>query len=92
MAGTGGAREGAGRKKGVPNKSTAEVKALAGRHGPAAIKRLVHLMDHAESEVAQIAASKEILDRAYGKSAQPVGGGDGTEPLQHVFGWRSSAS
>jgi hypothetical protein len=33
-------------------------------------------MDGAESEAARVAAAREILDRAYGKSAQPLTGGD----------------
>lgn len=65
----GGRREGAGRKAGVPNKATAEIKKLAQKHGPAAIARLAHLLANAESEQAQVGAAKELLDRAYGKSA-----------------------
>lgn len=68
----GGKREGSGRKPGALNTQTAEVKFLAQKHGPTAIKRLVHLIDNAESEQAQVAASKEILDRAYGKATQPM--------------------
>jgi hypothetical protein len=79
----GGKRPGAGRKKGVPNKATADIKALAQKHGPDALKRLHHLMLHAESEAAQVAASKEILDRAYGKSAQPLTGEGGEGPVRH---------
>lgn len=65
----GGKREGSGRKAGVPNKATAEVKAIAQEHGPAAIARLAHLMSSAESEAAQVSAASIILDRAYGKAA-----------------------
>lgn len=79
-----------GRAKGTPNKSTADVKAMAQKHGPDAIKELARLALHAEAEPARVAAIKEILDRAYGKSAQPVGGGDGTEPIKHLFGWLQS--
>lgn len=58
-----------GRKAGVPNKATAEIKAVAQKHGPAAIRELVRLMTEAESDAARVAAIKELLDRAYGKSA-----------------------
>lgn len=58
-----------GRKAGVPNKATAEIKAVAQKHGPAAIQELVRLMREAESESARVGAIKELLDRAYGKSA-----------------------
>ena len=58
-----------GRPPGALNKSTAQVKALAQKHGPAAIARLAALAQEAESEQAQVAACRELLDRAYGKSA-----------------------
>lgn len=76
-----------GRVAGTPNRATADVKALAVKYGPEAIKELARLAKSAESEAARVAAIKELLDRAYGKSAQPVGGGDGTEPIKHLFGW-----
>ncbi len=72
MAGKGGRTPGAGRKPGVPNKATAEVKDLARVHGAAAIKRLSELLTGAESEQAQVAAAKELLDRGYGKASQPI--------------------
>ena len=75
-----------GRKKGVPNKLTsevrAEVKALAQKYAPAALKELGRLSVEAESEQARVAASKEILDRAYGKATQPVSGDADADPLQ----------
>jgi len=64
---------GRGRPPGSLNKATAEIKAAARKHGPEALKVLAALMKNAESEQAQIAAAKEILDRAYGKATQPVG-------------------
>ena len=36
----------------------------------------------AQSEQAQIAACKEILDRGYGKAAQPLTGEGGEGPIQ----------
>ena len=66
-----------GRQRGTPNKATEEVKTLAGQHGPAAIARLAHLMEHATSEAAQVAAASTILDRAYGKPPQAHTGEDG---------------
>jgi len=93
-----GARPGerrGGRQAGVPNKVTRDIRALAQKYTSKAIKRLAHLAENAESEAAQVAAIKEILDRAYGKSKQstevsgpdeaPIGiavrfvGGDGDE-------------
>lgn len=80
----------AGRPKGALNKVTAEVKELAQKHGPDAIKTLAKLAKGADSDAAKIAACRELLDRAYGKAAQPVGGGDGTEAIKHLFGWLSN--
>ena len=74
MAGKGGYRPGAGRKAGVPNKATAEVKVLAQKHGPAAIKEAVRIMQESESDPARMAAINCILDRAYGKPTQLIGG------------------
>jgi hypothetical protein len=61
-----------GRQKGTPNKATLEE--AARQYAPAALERLAHLSRHAESEAAQVAACREILDRAYGKPTQPVSG------------------
>jgi len=61
-----------GRKKGVPNKAAAEVKAVAQVHGPEAIETLAKLMRTVDSETAKIAACRELLDRAYGKPQQAV--------------------
>jgi len=81
----GGRRTGAGRKPGVPNKATAEIKEIARKHGADAIKRLAHLMTKAESEQAQVAACKELLDRAYGKPAQAIIGDEDEAPVKTVM-------
>lgn len=69
-----------GRQKGSRNVLTADIKAIASVHGKAAIAKLARLMEHAESEQAQVAACKEILDRAYGKPSQTIAG-DKDAPL-----------
>src|SRR5262245_54757668 len=61
-----------GRQKGTPNKATAEVKVLAQKYAPAATEELGRLSTEADNEATRVAASKEILDRAYGKPMQPV--------------------
>lgn len=61
-----------GRKAGIPNKVTADVRALAGEYGPVAIAELARLAVKAENEQARVAACKELLDRAYGKSVQSI--------------------
>lgn len=68
---------GKGRPKGSVNKATADVRALASQYGEAAIKTLAEIMgDTAQPAPARVSAAKEILDRAYGKSPQPISTGD----------------
>lgn len=73
----GGARPGAGRKKGSLTKTTAEIRELAQKYTGDALTALVDILKKGDSETARISAAKEILDRAYGKSTQPLEGGDG---------------
>ena len=61
-----------GRTKGTPNKATREVKDLAQRYAPDALKELARLAREAESESARVSAIKELLDRAYGKAPQAI--------------------
>ena len=62
-----------GRKKGSKNKVTLEVKELAAPWGPKALKVLCDIMmDEEKTDQVRIAASKEVLDRAYGKAPQHV--------------------
>jgi hypothetical protein len=86
MAGRGsqpGERRG-GRKKGTPNKSTAEIRALAQVHGAAAIEKLAHLMENSENESIQRESAKDLLERGYGKPMQEVMlGGDPDKPIVH---------
>ena len=90
MAGTGGKRVGAGRKKGSVNKATANVKALAQKHAPEAIKKLNELKTGKDVPAAtQRAAANDILDRAYGKPTQAITDPDGgklfPEKIEVVF-------
>ena len=71
-----------GRKKGVPNKATAEIRTIASKYGPEAVRELARLATEAESEAARVAAIKELLDRGFGKSPQPLTGEDGGA-IQH---------
>ena len=64
-----------GRQKGTPNQATADIKAVAQEHGPAAIKKLVKLMGSKDERI-QHAACKELLDRGYGKAPQAITGLD----------------
>jgi hypothetical protein len=69
------AREG----RAIPD-TTAEIKGLAMKPARDAIKELARLALHAESEAVQVAACKELLDRAIGKAVQPLSGADGEGP------------
>jgi hypothetical protein len=76
-----------GRKAGTPNKSTAEIKSIAQQWGAPAIRKLAELAgltegNPAESEAARIQAMSIILDRGYGKAAQPHTGEGGEGPVQ----------
>ena len=74
-----------GRQKGTPNKNTADLKALAAKHGPAAIKAIRVLADTGDTEQVRMAAWRELLDRGYGRPAQYTEvGGPGGAPLTLV--------
>ncbi|MCO8160963.1 hypothetical protein NRB16_24545 [Pseudomonas sp. LJDD11] len=69
----GGKRPGAGRPKGGRNKVTADIKVIAQSYGEEAITALVEILRDGEAPpAARVAASKEILDRGYGKAHQSV--------------------
>lgn len=68
MAGSKPGERRGGRKPGVPNRATAEIRTLAREHGPAAIQELARLAKEAQSEQARISACNALLDRAYGRS------------------------
>lgn len=67
-----------GRKPGIPNKATRDIKALAQVYSEQAVQELAKLagvvagQPGAESEPARIAALKELLDRGHGKASQSV--------------------
>lgn len=80
----GGRRPGAGRPKGVPNRVTADIKALAQLYGPDAIDTLAEIMkNEGHPPAARVAAAKELIDRGFGKAVQTVhaSGADGG-PIQ----------
>lgn len=69
----GGARSGAGRKPGVPNKATADVKEAASVYSADAVDTLAKIMqDVAQPAAARVSAANAILDRAHGKPKQTV--------------------
>lgn len=63
----------AGRPSGAVNKVTAEVRTLAQQHGPRVLNLLLKIADNEDiPPQARVAACKEILDRAYGRSPQAL--------------------
>lgn len=95
-----------GRQAGTPNKTASDIKALAQSFGPAAIMRLAELagfapdlsdptgklkLKGAENEAVQVSATKELLDRGYGKAVQPQSGPDGeSNPvIEVIYRWDS---
>lgn len=65
-------RKTGGRRKGTPNRATADIKVLAAQHAEAAMIELARLALNAESEQARVSAIKELFDRGYGKPKQSV--------------------
>ena len=61
-----------GRKKGTPNRTTAEIRELAQQHGPLVLKTLAALVKKADCDAVRVSAGKELLERGYGKSNIPV--------------------
>jgi phage gp46-like protein len=69
---------GKGRPKGSLNKATADVKKLAQKYTDDALKTLKEIMQDKKAPcAARVSASKELLDRAYGRPAQIVSDPDG---------------
>lgn len=81
MAGHGGARPGAGRKKGKVGKAKMELAAMAKEYAEEAIRTLVEIATSGESEAARVSAANAILDRGYGKPTQPISGDDDAPPV-----------
>ena len=69
-----------GRKKGTPNKAGFELRELARTYTDEAIQTLAHVMRMGEPSARATAADK-ILDRGWGKAAQPHTGEGGTGPV-----------
>lgn len=61
-----------GRKQGVQNKVSREVRAAAMLHADEAINALVSLMTDAQNESVRLAAAKELLDRSCGRTADAI--------------------
>lgn len=72
-----------GRAKGTPNKVTPPIRAIAQEYGADAIKTLASIMKSTEhAPAARVAAAGMLLDRGYGKSAQPIDGDGEGGPIK----------
>lgn len=77
-----------GRKAGIPNKVTADVRAAAQEHGRAAVDALAAIMgDAAVPAAARVSAANALLDRGYGKvpSTDAAPGGEDVKRII-IFG------
>lgn len=73
MAQRGGARPGAGRKKGAVSQAKLDIAAMAKEHAGAALKVLVAVANNAKApSAARVSAATAILDRGFGKPRQSV--------------------
>ncbi len=69
----GGARPGAGRRKGTPNKATVIVKDAAQAFTEDALSTLAGIMkDGTQPAAARVAAANALLDRGHGKPKQSL--------------------
>jgi hypothetical protein len=86
----GGRRTGAGRKPGVPNRVTLEIRSLAQEYGPKAIERLAWLAEQADSQQTQAYACQALLDRGFGRPTPPAANARGDKPVEIAVYWRHS--
>ena len=68
----GGARPGAGRKKGKVSQAKRDLASMAKDHAEQALQVLVEIAASGESESARVSAANAILDRGYGRPVQGV--------------------
>lgn len=68
-----------------------EIRSLARLHTEAAIKTLVEIMGkEGVNESARVSAANSLLDRGWGKPAQPVDGDGEGGPVQLTVTWQKS--
>ncbi len=65
-------------------KSLTEIRSLARSHTDTAISALAGIAQNGQSESARVAAAVAILDRGWGKPAQPVDGDGEGGPMRFV--------
>ena len=72
-------------------KTPTEIRSLARAHTEAAINCLVGIMHNSTSDPAKVSAANSLMDRGWGKPAQPVTGED-EGPIQLTVTWQSKKS
>jgi hypothetical protein len=66
-------------------KAKTDIRSLARSHTESAVKCLVGIMNQPKAQAsARVQAANALLDRGWGKAAQPVTGGDGEGPVEIV--------
>ncbi len=73
-------------------KTPTDIRSLARSHTEAAINALVGILHNSTSDPAKVSAATAILDRGWGKPAQPVDGDGEGGPVQLVVTWQSKKS
>jgi hypothetical protein len=73
-------------------KTPTDIRSLARSHTEKAINVLVGIMNQSEApQAARVSAANSILDRGWGKPAQPLTGED-EGPIQLTVTWQSKKS
>jgi hypothetical protein len=68
----GGRREGAGRKPGVVNQVTKDIREMAREHAVTALNTLVEIMINGEKTSDRKDAANSLLDRGFGRPGQHI--------------------
>lgn len=74
------------------SKAPTDIRSLARSHTELAIKVLAGIAQNSESDPARVSAANALLDRGWGKPAQPVDGDGEGGPVQLVVTWQSKKS
>ncbi len=78
-------RKAASRARSAPSAGLDDIEAVARAHAAGAMGELARLASSAESETVRLAAIKELLARAFGRSAQDI------SPIEQVIRWATTA-
>ena len=73
-------------------KSITEIKSLARSYTEMAIQTLAGIAQNGTSEPARVAAANSLIDRGWGKPAQPHDGDGDGGPMQLVVMWQAKQS